>query len=725
MHRQWLFLIIASLTAAPLLMSQQRLTEETGPTSGQVVESAANREEIPAAALEELARRVQEMVDNDEIVGGELLIIKKRDTLFQRAFGWKDVESKQRLEVDAVYCVRSMTKPLVGTAIQMLIDEGRLGLDTPVSTILPIFKRPETAKITVEQLLTHTAGFPFTTLSKALIDYPDLAAVAAEATTKLIFEPGTRFEYSDAGSDTLGAIVAKLTGAPAEAFIQKRILDPLGMEDTFPLLGNNPQLRRRIPSAYSGGTGSWTKHWQPTNPAIFPIFLTSQSLYTTTSDYARVLALWLDKGRFGDQNLLSPEAITRALAPAQRMEHYPSQFGDLDLFYGQQWMVHAQALDNGTWQLRLFGHDGSDGTHAWAWPELDLMVLFFTQSRGTLAGLALQDALQKLLVEQQTDQPALPVPASSSEELEPLAGLYWDETAIQAYYVVTPHEYRLRVLRPGRMYELFKPDKVPGRFVHEGRSDLWIEFVRNQEGRVSAMRSSFQGQIELNPRHVPQDDLPTVQEVISKVKKAHQVQHLSDLGVVRMSGSFDFKDRGMTGPVVIQFDANHERTEFEIGTMHEVLLKNHDRVWTLSTSGGNTELTGSQREQALLDHFSVRFGDWSEHYREVEVLKRLKAGSKSLLLVRVVPFDAPGATMYVNESSGIVQICDSIAQVPGVGTIGLVTHYQDFRDVGGMLLPVQITSKFASKILGRMVVTLDKTETGVEVSSTTFSAPRP
>ena len=247
---------------------------------------------IPAKALDLLADRVQALVDNEEIVGGELVVIKNRRTVFRKAFGWKAREAEQPLEVDSIYCVRSMTKPFVGTAIQMLIDEERLRLDTPVHEILPFFAGPETGKITVEHLLTHTGGFPFTTISKPLSEYTELADVAAEAaTTELGFEPGTRFEYSDAGSDTLGAIVAKITGAPVEQFIQQRILDPLGMKDTVVLLGDDDEVLARIPSAYSGGTGSWSKHWEPSDPPIFPLFLTSQSLYSTTTDYARFLSL--------------------------------------------------------------------------------------------------------------------------------------------------------------------------------------------------------------------------------------------------------------------------------------------------------------------------------------------------------------------------------------------------------------------------------------------------
>ena len=98
--------------------------------------------------------------------------------------------------------------------------------------------------------------------------------------------PAPALPYSDASADILGAMVAKITHRPLEQFLQQRILDPLAMRDTYTLLGDNAAVKRRIPAAYSGGTGAWEKHWDPSDPPIFPLFLGSQSLYSTTTDYA-------------------------------------------------------------------------------------------------------------------------------------------------------------------------------------------------------------------------------------------------------------------------------------------------------------------------------------------------------------------------------------------------------------------------------------------------------
>ncbi len=680
---------------------------------------------IPSRALELLASHVQSLVKGEDIVGAELAVIKNRRSVLHRAFGWKDREAGQPLEVGSIYCVRSMTKPLVGTAIQMLIDDGRLRLDTPVRQILPFFDGARTSTVTVEHLLTHTGGFPFTTMARPLSEYADLDAVAAEAAAvEPEFEPGEGFLYSDAGSDILGAIVARITGAPVEQFIQRRILDPLGMRDTLTLLKDGHESLARIPSAYSGGTGSWSRHWKPSDPPIFPLFLTSQSLYSTTTDYARFLTLWMDGGRAGEQRLLSPEAVRRALQPGQRINASVQGFAGLDRYYGQQWVVFAKPDVEAKPQRVLFGHDGSDGTHAWAWPELDLMVLFFTQSRGTTAGIALEGLLQRWLVEQALDDHSPLSRAPSPQELEPLTGIYWDEMVDHAYYVVSALRSRLVVDRPGRVRLIFKPGESPGRYVHDTGSQVRIDFIRSQDGAATALRTSFGGQVRTNPRHRPQQGLPSVASVIASVKRAHRIDLLSQLGPVRLSGAVKLETRRMQGRLATLFDASRQRTEIRIGAAEEVVATAGGRAWTSSTSHGVTALDGQRLEQALLDRFSVRFGDWSEHYQAVEVLKRVRLGNDVVLLVRAVPLNAPGWTMFVHEESGLVVHVEGLTLVPGIGVVGLRTRYGDFREVGGMRLPFRIVDSYASSLLGRVVTTWEKAETRVEIPQAAFTRPK-
>jgi CubicO group peptidase (beta-lactamase class C family) len=129
---------------------------------------AAQAEPFPAAtpesqgldpkALAALADTVRGFVEHDEVVGAELLVIKGGHTVLHDAFGWKDREQKAPMVRDTLFCVRSMTKPVAGTAVEMLIEEGKLKLDDPVARYLPSFDTDKARAITIAQLLHHTAA---------------------------------------------------------------------------------------------------------------------------------------------------------------------------------------------------------------------------------------------------------------------------------------------------------------------------------------------------------------------------------------------------------------------------------------------------------------------------------------------------------------------------------------------------------------------------------------
>ena len=94
--------------------------------------------------------------------------------------------------------------------------------------------------------------------------------------------------------------------------------------------------------------------------------------------------------------------------------------------------------------------------------------------------------------------------------------------------------------------------------------------MRSEDGTVTAMRTFFGGRVEHDPRHVPQEGLPSVEDVIASVKQAHRVDRLSELGVVRLSGTLKFETRQMEGPLTLLFDATRERTEIHIGAVVDI-----------------------------------------------------------------------------------------------------------------------------------------------------------
>src|SRR5262249_20556641 len=156
-------------------------------------------------------------------------VLERRQAVLHRAFGLADLDRQIPLAPNTIVCVRSMTKPLIGTAIQMLVDEGKLRLSDRASKFLRSFDNSKSRAVTIEQLLTHTAGSPLTLIDKPLRSYSGQRAVADQAgEVGPSGKPGL-FRYSDTDSETLAAIVSEVSGQRVEEFIRHRILEPLEM----------------------------------------------------------------------------------------------------------------------------------------------------------------------------------------------------------------------------------------------------------------------------------------------------------------------------------------------------------------------------------------------------------------------------------------------------------------------------------------------------------------
>jgi CubicO group peptidase (beta-lactamase class C family) len=310
-------------------------------------------------------------INSGGLVGAELLVVKDRQIAWHVAMGWSDREGERPLRRNSIYRMRSMTKPFVGTAVLILAEEGLLDLDDRVADHLPSFDNERSGEITIRQLLTHGAGFEQTAFSSAYWAEPTLReAVRSVGKEGPPNPPGERYRYADRSSATLGAIVAELTGRPVEEFIRSRILEPIGLHDTHAHFAPDSAWAGRMNSTYSLQGGRLSRYWDNTQVQQTPWFRASGGLYSTVFDYARWLEVWMDHGALKEGHLLTDETIVEALSPG------------FTEGYGLHWELFSGSPEEGG--LPAFGHGGSDGTFAIAYPELDAMILFFTQSRGAV-----------------------------------------------------------------------------------------------------------------------------------------------------------------------------------------------------------------------------------------------------------------------------------------------------------------------------------------------------
>ncbi|MCP5106839.1 MAG: beta-lactamase family protein, partial [bacterium] len=348
---------------------------------------------MASASLDQISEEIKKMVENGDPVGAEFLVIKNRKIIKHETFGWMNKEEKIPVKRNTICRVRSMTKPFIGTAILMLAEEGKLKPDDPISKYLPSFDNEKSGKITIRQMLTHTAGFRQDAYPRSLILCKSLREAVDEVGKHgPPDQPGTMFNYSDKDSSTLGAVVAEISGMPVEDFIQTRLFTPLGMKNSFcnyketdPRRGNVSCTYRKIPDGFM-------KYWDTSQPQRLKFFRASGGIYSTPIGYAKFLLMWMNKGQLDSKRYLSEVSVKKALEPSLlSAKGTPG----IRQGYGMHWSILKGGKEG---YLPRFGHNGSDGTLAAAVPDQDLMVFYFTQSRGGATLGKLSKLIYQLLV---------------------------------------------------------------------------------------------------------------------------------------------------------------------------------------------------------------------------------------------------------------------------------------------------------------------------------------
>ncbi len=207
-------------------------------------ESATPAAAVTRAPLSPDARRTIDQLMRRELAarrlpGAALAVARGGELLYAQGYGLADVEHDGAVTADTRFRIASLTKLFTAVATMMLVEDGRLTLDTALRDALPS-AAPAWGAVTVRQLLQHTGGVPSFTATDAprcRPDRPESAYGPADVLQEvdclpLEFPPGTAFGYSDTGYHLLGLVIERATGLGYEAFLRARILAPLGMDAT-------------------------------------------------------------------------------------------------------------------------------------------------------------------------------------------------------------------------------------------------------------------------------------------------------------------------------------------------------------------------------------------------------------------------------------------------------------------------------------------------------------
>lgn len=283
-------------------------------------------------------------------------------TLYQGAFGRRDLSAEAPMTADSVFWIASMTKAVTSLAALQLVERGRLELDAPLGRLLPLLAdpqvlegfdaatgaprlRPARRPVTLRALLTHTAGFGYGIWSEALGRYLEHTGLPAITTCRndalrlpLLFDPGERWGYG-INTDFVGKAVEAASGLSLDDYLREHVFGPLGMHDTGFLL--TPSQRARLARMHQRGADGTLAPVEFEMPQQPEFFMGGGGLYGTAPDYLRFLRLVLNGGTLDGVRLLRPETareMTRnqigALRVAPLRTAIPPVSNDAEFFPG-------------------------------------------------------------------------------------------------------------------------------------------------------------------------------------------------------------------------------------------------------------------------------------------------------------------------------------------------------------------------------------------------------
>jgi methyl acetate hydrolase len=394
---------------APARLAEARFARDGGSRTQVVsglspVAEAAAPPSIAPQGTAALTKYLQDATARGDVPGVVVAVVNRDGVLYHEAFGKANVAKNVAMAKDTVFNIASMTKPVTSVAIMMLVEEGKLKLDDDVAKYLPKYKnpvvitnfkeadatyetRPAKRPITIRHLLTHTSGigYGFSSPTVAVIQQK---TKLNELDMPLLFDPGEGWAYG-ASTRVLGHVVEAISGQKLDAFLESRILHPLGMHETA---YHVPESRSaRLVSVSTRTNGAFVER-QPAAAPPPAAPAGDGGLYSTAGEYGMFVRMLLNRGRLGSTRILSERTVrtmfqnhTGNVVVALQRSSAPALSRDFPLGAGEdKWGLGFQLAQpkvkksdmrtpgSGTWA-------GIFNTHFWVDPSKEIGVIVMTQ----------------------------------------------------------------------------------------------------------------------------------------------------------------------------------------------------------------------------------------------------------------------------------------------------------------------------------------------------------
>ena len=393
---------------------------------------------LSAERLQRINQVIQRAIDANEISGAVTIVSRRGHVAHFEAQGLMDIEARTPMRKDTIFPIASMSKPITGVAVLMLIEEGKVRLRDPVSRYIPEFRDTQVAirkpasrgpgarsrgqaaaaeiytvpahrEITVRDLMTHTSG-----LGSGGAAASETARIAPRRSSDnlanyiptlgaapLDFQPGTQWAYSGlAGIDTLGRIVEVASGLTFDEFLRQRIFEPLGMKDTafFPAKDRMPRVVTLYNRTPNGLAPREVPGWVDTTT----LFSGGGGLWSTAEDYLQFAQMLVNGGALGGTRLLGLRTVDLMAS-----NHVGDLFANAGATGGRAGMGFGLTVDVVLDAVKArqhrstgsFGWGGAFGTNFWVDRAEEMTGVLMVQTPGGSLRADFQNAVMQAIID--------------------------------------------------------------------------------------------------------------------------------------------------------------------------------------------------------------------------------------------------------------------------------------------------------------------------------------
>ena len=757
--------------------------------------------------LEQLAEQLESARKDAHVPGMSIAVVKDGEVIMARGFGLASIEQKTPADENTIYGIGSTTKAFTAALLGMLVDEGKLTWDDPVTDHLPYFdlqvrSDDENAECTLRDLLCHRHGFArmgILTIGNASRE--EVLRTAAGAEPWDDFREG--FHYCNITYLAAGQAAGVAAGSTWDELMVERIFKPLKMTSstlTVPAVQGDDRLALGY---------SWEpvlKQNQHQNMIDLSVIGPAGSVNSNVLDMTQWIRLLLAKGEFDGKRLIKADRLRESWEPQieitnglsyglgwmlrehdgrQIVEHGGNVTGftaevalmpeenlgfvllmnlgvspmrepaiaivfdalldgwdeevaedslpmeevnleeyagfylaNFDSFRDERFEVQ---IDDGSLALhipsqQLFALKSPNVEGKWSFAISDQINVSFQRNLdGLITGLTVHQGGFAFDVPREDVQVEPEVPL---EELEKFVGDYRSEGSGRPCKIIIKHD-RLFFDSGQELMPLHAPD-ADGHTSMRGRKDFGATFNFDAEGKVEAfVLHGSKDRLMTRVSDVSEAELPTVADVLALRETDKRIAAMNSAGGMKATGEIWIAQAGVRGSLTVFTEgSDRHASHLDFGKFGRVdSVANGDKAWSYNPLLGHKTLQGEELLQAILEHPGAIEGNWNDYFDSIEVIRNDTVGDRPVHVLRLKKEGIASRTYSVDAELGdVVQM--KMRAIENSIRFPVMITYSDFKSISGIRMPHRV--EVENPMSGRTVLTIDKVETGLELSKETF-----